>query len=75
MVKMWGLKQGIQRVLRVKASKRDISFFDVKQLYNQAYEEKAKARNALRAYKKIENRAKAMDEAYRAQLGLVRRAA
>ncbi len=75
MVKMWGLKQGIQRVLGVKASKKDISFFDVKQLYNQAYEEKAKARNAIRQFKKIEKRAKAMDEAYRAQLGLERRAA
>ena len=75
MTKMWGLRQGIQRALGIKATKKDISFFDVKTLYNQAYEEKAKARNALRQYKKIENRAKAMDEAYRAQLGLERRAA
>lgn len=45
-----------------------ISFFEVKELYNAAYEEKAAARNALRRYKRIEAKAKEMDHAYRAQL-------
>ena len=75
MVNVWGLKTRIFKALVKKAQKSEISFFDVKELYNLAYEEKARARNALRQYKKIEKRAKAMDEAYRAQLGLVRRAA
>lgn len=56
-------------------SKQEISFFDVKVLYNEAYEHKARARNALRQFKQMEARAKAMDEAYRTQLGLTKRAA
>ncbi len=53
----------------------DITFFEVKELYNLAYEQKAQARNALRRFRKMEAQARAMDEAYRAQLGLMRRAA
>ncbi len=75
MVNLWGLKLRISRALAPKSSNKDISFFDVKELYNQAYEQKARARNALRQYKKIEARAKALDEAYRTQLGLTRKAA
>ena len=56
-------------------SKQEISFFDVKVLYNEAYEHKARARTALRQFKQMEARAKAMDEAYRTQLGLTKRAA
>jgi hypothetical protein len=53
----------------------EISFFDVKVLYNEAYEHKAKARLALRQYRRIEAQARAMDQAYRSQLGGYRRAA
>ena len=52
-----------------------ISFFEVKELYNLAYEQKAQARIALRQYRRIEARAKQMDAAYRSQLGLAGRAA
>lgn len=52
-----------------------ITFFDVKELYNRAYEHKAQARNALREYRRIEARARAMDNAYRIQLNQNRRAA
>ena len=51
-----------------KPASNVISFFEVKELYNAAYEEKAAARNALRRFKRIEAKAKAMDLAYRAQL-------
>lgn len=54
---------------------KNISFFEVKELHNLAYERKAEVRAALRAYRQIEAEAKEMDTAYRAQLGLVRRAA
>lgn len=52
-----------------------ITFFEVKSLYNEAYEQKAQARNALRQYRRITKQAEAMDEAYRAQLGLISRRA
>lgn len=47
-----------------------ITFFEVKDLYNRAYEEKAQARNALRRYHRMVREAEALDEAYRTQLGL-----
>jgi hypothetical protein len=47
-----------------------ITFFDVKELYNLAYEQKAQARNALRRYRRIALEAQALDNAYRARLGL-----
>ncbi len=58
-----------------RAKAQPITFFEVKELYNLAYEQKAQARNALRQYRRIEAKARAMDEAYRSQLGLIRRAA
>lgn len=64
-----------RRIVEIFGPKKAITFFEVKELYNLAYEQKAQARNALRQYRRIEARARAMDEAYRAQLGLVRRAA
>lgn len=64
-----------RRISRIFKPRPPITFFEVKELYNLAYEQKAKARNALRQFRKIEARARAMDEAYRAQLGLVQRAA
>lgn len=47
---------------------KDISFFDVKDLYDRAYEERAKAIEALRAAQKLMAQAQGMDAAYRAQL-------
>lgn len=63
----------IVRILKAKAEPKTISFFDVKELYNLAYEHKAQARSALRQYRKIAAKAQALDAAYRFQLGLARR--
>ena len=49
----------------------DISFVDVKELYDTAYAEKAKARANLRRFKALMSKAVQLDEAYRVQLGLV----
>lgn len=65
----------ITRMLTPKKTNQEITFFEVKELYNLAYEQKAQARNALRQFRQIEAKARAMDEAYRAQLGLIGRAA
>ena len=65
----------VVKALKHRNQLKEITFFEVKELYNLAYEQKAQARNALRQYRRIEARAKAMDNAYRAQLGLIRRAA
>ncbi len=75
MVNLCGVAFKITQVFVPKSKKKDITFFEVKDLYNRAYEERARARNALRQYKKIERRAKMLDEAYRTQCGLNRRAA
>lgn len=63
---MWGL-------LRRKAkndNEGEISIFDVKELYDAAYAEKAKARVSLKKFKKLLSKAIQCEEAYRAQLGL-----
>ncbi len=66
----------IGRIIKgLKGQTSEITFFEVKELYNAAYEQKAQARNALRQFKRIEAQARRMDAAYRAQLGLTRRAA
>ncbi len=65
----------ISQIFKARKPGQGITFYEVKELYNLAYEQKAQARNALRQYRRMEAKAKAMDEAYRAQLGLVRRAA
>ncbi len=70
MVNVCKLGQEISRVWGFWKPKSDITFFEVKELYNLAYEQKAQARIALRQYRRIEARAQAMDKAYRAQLGL-----
>ena len=72
MTAMGAVCRGFAGLFTRKPDSNVITFFEVKELYNAAYEEKAAARNALRRYKRIEARAKAMDEAYRAQLGLER---
>lgn len=72
----WGAETfGISKLFKRGKAAPDISFFDVKELYNEAYEHKAKARNALRQFRRIEARAQAMDAAYRRQLNLTRKAA
>lgn len=76
MVNLWGIKRRIARVLKGRASSgQAITFFEVKELYNLAYEQKAQARNALRQFKRTEAKAKAMDTAYRSQLKLTARVA
>jgi hypothetical protein len=50
---------------------QEISLFDVKELYDAAYEEKAKARVNLKRFKALINKAEQMDVAYRVQLGLL----
>lgn len=52
----------------------DISFVDVKELYDEAYAEKAKARVNLKRFKALMQKAVQLDEAYRAQLGLAQQA-
>lgn len=51
----------------------DISLLDVKELYDAAYEEKAKARVNLKRFKSLMNKAVQLDEAYRVQLKLSQR--
>ncbi len=50
---------------------QEISLFDVKELYDAAYEEKARARVNLKKFKIFIEKAEKMDLAYRAQLGLM----
>lgn len=52
----------------------DISFVDVKELYDAAYAEKAKARVNLKRFKVLLSKATQLDEAYRVQLGLMQQA-
>lgn len=49
----------------------EISLFDVKELYDAAYAEKAKARVNLKKFHKLMERATQLDLAYRAQLAAV----
>lgn len=72
---VWGAEiLGMSKMFQPRKTKADISFFEVKELHNLAYEQKAQVRNALRQYRQIAAKAQALDTAYRAQLG-VRRAA
>lgn len=65
----------ISQIFKTRKPSQGITFFEVKELYNMAYEQKATARNALKQFRRIEAKAKALDEAYRSQLGLQGRAA
>ena len=47
---------------------QEISFFDVKELYDAAYDEKAKARVNLKKFKALIQKAEKLDAIYRAQL-------
>ncbi len=51
-------------------NKNEISFIDVKELYDEAYAEKAKIRINLKRFHALIIRATQLDEAYRVQLGL-----
>lgn len=64
---MWGLL--MSRIAK-NDNMAEISLFDVKELYDAAYEEKAKARVNLKRFKALMIKATQLDEAYRAQLGL-----
>ena len=59
----WALK-----ALVGQANENDISFFDIKTLYDAAYEEKEAARESLRRYAALKAQAEALETAYRAQL-------
>ena len=50
---------------------QEISLFDVKELYDAAYDEKAKARVNLKKFKTLIEKAEMLDLAYRAQLHLM----
>lgn len=50
---------------------QEISIFDVKELYDAAYAEKAKAKVNLKKFKVLMEKAEKMDFAYRAQLVMI----
>lgn len=50
------------------ANQNGISLFDVKALYDAAYDEKAKARACVRTFRSLLKRAEKLDAAYRAQI-------
>ena len=64
---MWGLLINTHK----NDNRDEISFVDVKELYDAAYDEKAKARVNLKRFKTLIAKAEKMDAAYRAQLGLI----
>lgn len=64
---MWGLL----RITAKNDNLEEISFVDVKELYDAAFAEKAKARVNLKRFKTLMAKAEQMDTAYRVQLGLL----
>ena len=64
---MWKLLRAIAK----NDNGGEISIFDVKELYDAAYAEKAKARVNLKRFTVLMNKAVELDGAYRTQLGLV----
>lgn len=67
--RVWAWMNGPQ------ANQNEISFFDVKELYDAAFAEKAKAEACMKTYESLMARAEALDIAYRAQLAAARPAA
>lgn len=69
---MFGLKRLGKKTIKVLRAKNDnhaeISFFDVKEVYEAAYAEKEKARVNIKRFKQLMAKATLMDMAYRAQL-------
>ncbi len=63
---MWGLLRNLGN----NDNQDEISFVDVKELYDAAYVEKAKAKVNLKRFKSLMAKAEQMDAAYRTQLGL-----
>ena len=63
---MWGTL--FKKLTNNNDNGQQISLFDVKELYDAAYEEKAKARVNLKRFKKLMEKATQLDVAYRAQL-------
>ena len=62
-------KNNFRAWLRGKpANDREISFFEVKDLYEAAYAEKAKARTHLKRFRALLAKAKQLDAVYRAQI-------
>ena len=64
---MWGI---LLKKLAKNDNQGEISLFDVKELYDAAFAEKAKARVSLKRFKALMAKAEQMDVAYRTQLGL-----
>ncbi len=64
---MWGMIKKLAK----NDNKDEISYFDVKELYEAAYAEKAKTRVSLKRFKALMNKARQLDNAYRVQLGLI----
>lgn len=62
---MWGR---IINKLALNDNQGEISLFDVKELYDAAYAEKAKARVNLKKFQKLMEKANQLDMAYREQL-------
>lgn len=65
---MWGTL--LKKLANNNDNGQEISLFDVKELYDAAYAEKAKARVNLKRFKSLMAKAEKMDAAYRTQLGL-----
>ena len=59
--KVWNANDGV-------GNQNEIQFLDVKDLYDRAYEEREKARVALKESRQLFEQAIKMDEAYRRQL-------
>lgn len=62
---MWGLLKRLAK----NDNQGDISFIDVKELYDAAYKEKTKARVNIKRFRALMTKAVQLDEAYRLQLG------
>lgn len=69
---MWGIQRIRSKAVKALNAKNDnfkeVTFFDVKELYDAAYAEKAKGRVSIKRFKKLMAKATLMDMAYRAQL-------
>lgn len=63
--RVWGI---IAPAHGTQANQNEISFFDVKALYDAAYEEKAKARANIGRFRTLIGQAEWLEAAYRAQL-------
>ncbi|NCO04453.1 MAG: hypothetical protein GW903_09710 [Alphaproteobacteria bacterium] len=63
---MWGTL--LNKLANNTDNGQEISLFDVKELYDAAYDEKAKASVNLKRFKKLMEKAIQLDTAYRAQL-------